>query len=451
MDYQHLSTLLWREQELLDLLLFKAEEKQYLILTGKTRWLARIAHEIEVVLDQLRTLEVERAAATEAIAVKLGLGSNPSLRQVADAAPVAVERPLRQAPRGAARPRHRPAQPVRRQPGADRGRPGRHRRRPPVGEDPLGRHVRLDRPRRRRLAPRRHPGRGPVEMSTFSSLNAATTALWAQRRALDVTGQNIANVNTEGYSRQRVDLQALGGSVVPAFFSTSTGIGGGVSADEVTRIRDAFLEGRGHTEHANSARLTVENDDLRAGRAGLPRARRHRHPEPAVGHVVRLGGRRQPAAGRAGPWAGPQAPGDPGRRHPLQPGLARRAVDQSREALDVLVADVNASAASIADLNKAIQRANQSGLTANDLSDQRDVLVMKLADQVGAIVRHGDDGVVDVLVGGMTPGLRIHGGRLRDFGTYSVDGVTADPPRIVTASSGYTVRAGREAEGQLTR
>ena len=28
-DYQHLSTLLWREQELLDLLLFKAEEKQY--------------------------------------------------------------------------------------------------------------------------------------------------------------------------------------------------------------------------------------------------------------------------------------------------------------------------------------------------------------------------------------------------------------------------------------
>jgi flagellar biosynthesis/type III secretory pathway chaperone len=86
-DYQHLSTLLWREQELLDLLLFKAEEKQYLILTGKTRWLARIAHEIEVVLDQLRMLEVERAAATEAIAVKVGIGSNPSLRQVAEAAP----------------------------------------------------------------------------------------------------------------------------------------------------------------------------------------------------------------------------------------------------------------------------------------------------------------------------------------------------------------------------
>jgi hypothetical protein len=86
-DYQHLSTLLWREQELLDLLLFKAEEKQYLILTGKTRWLARIAHEIEVVLDQLRTLEVERAAATEAIATRLGVGADPSLRKLAEAAP----------------------------------------------------------------------------------------------------------------------------------------------------------------------------------------------------------------------------------------------------------------------------------------------------------------------------------------------------------------------------
>jgi hypothetical protein len=87
MDHQHLSTLLWREQELLDLLLFKAEEKQYLILTGKTRWLARIAHEIEVVLDQLRTLEVERAAATEQVAGRLGMSANPSLRQLAEVAP----------------------------------------------------------------------------------------------------------------------------------------------------------------------------------------------------------------------------------------------------------------------------------------------------------------------------------------------------------------------------
>jgi flagellar hook-associated protein 1 FlgK len=122
---------------------------------------------------------------------------------------------------------------------------------------------------------------------------------------------------------------------------------------------------------------------------------------------------------------------------------------QSRESLDVLVADVNASASSIADLNQAIQRANQSGLPANDLSDQRDLLVMKLADQVGATVRHGDNGVVDVLVGGMTLVSGSTAASLATAGTYSVDGVTADPPRIVTGSGGYTVRAGGTAEGQL--
>ncbi|SDN58369.1 FlgN protein [Klenkia soli] len=87
MDFQHLSTLLWREQELLDLLLFKAEEKQYLIISGKNRWLPRIAHEIEVVLEQLRTLEVERAAVGEVIAAGLGLDADPSLRTIAAHAP----------------------------------------------------------------------------------------------------------------------------------------------------------------------------------------------------------------------------------------------------------------------------------------------------------------------------------------------------------------------------
>src|SRR3954471_5852766 len=96
--------------------------------------------------------------------------------------------------------------------------------------------------------------------STFSGITSALSALHAQRRGLDVTGQNIANVNTEGYSRQRADMVAIGGSVIPAFYSKSSGIGAGVNADEVTRIRDAFLEGRGQTEHANSARLTVQDD-----------------------------------------------------------------------------------------------------------------------------------------------------------------------------------------------
>jgi flagellar biosynthesis/type III secretory pathway chaperone len=86
-DYEALSTLLWRERELLDLLLYKAEEKRYLIVNAKDRWLARVAREIEIILGQLQTLEVERAARSESLAAVLDLEPNPSLQQIAQAAP----------------------------------------------------------------------------------------------------------------------------------------------------------------------------------------------------------------------------------------------------------------------------------------------------------------------------------------------------------------------------
>ncbi len=51
-------------------------------------------------------------------------------------------------------------------------------------------------------------------MADFFGLNLALTALYAQRRGLDTTGQNIANVNTEGYSRQRAEFRAIGDVLV---------------------------------------------------------------------------------------------------------------------------------------------------------------------------------------------------------------------------------------------
>ena len=58
--------------------------------------------------------------------------------------------------------------------------------------------------------------------STFGGLNTAYTGLVAQRRALEVTGQNVANANTPGYSRQRVNMQSQGAGVQPAMYSRYT-------------------------------------------------------------------------------------------------------------------------------------------------------------------------------------------------------------------------------------
>jgi len=45
-------------------------------------------------------------------------------------------------------------------------------------------------------------------MSTWSGISTALSALRTQRVAIEVAGQNIANVNTPGYARQRVDMTA---------------------------------------------------------------------------------------------------------------------------------------------------------------------------------------------------------------------------------------------------
>src|SRR5882724_1817135 len=95
--------------------------------------------------------------------------------------------------------------------------------------------------------------------SSFGSINTALTSLYAQRRALDVTGQNIANANTEGYTRQRVDMQSQVGSISAAMYAKTDGLGSGVGITDVTRMRDDYQENRGRTEHGNSAYLATQS------------------------------------------------------------------------------------------------------------------------------------------------------------------------------------------------
>ncbi|MDQ1395163.1 MAG: flagellar hook-associated protein 1, partial [Acidimicrobiaceae bacterium] len=70
----------------------------------------------------------------------------------------------------------------------------------------------------------------------FGGINIALSALYAQRQALDTTGHNIANANTAGYTRQRVDFAAQGGPVTPAMYSKWSGGGAGVRVDSIQRM-----------------------------------------------------------------------------------------------------------------------------------------------------------------------------------------------------------------------
>jgi flagellar hook-associated protein 1 FlgK len=74
-------------------------------------------------------------------------------------------------------------------------------------------------------------------VTLFGILDTGASALYAQQTALAVTGNNIANANTPGYSRQRVDLGTRPDLEVQPF-----PLGTGVKAQSVQRIRSAFLD-----------------------------------------------------------------------------------------------------------------------------------------------------------------------------------------------------------------
>ena len=87
MSLSDISAALLREQALLEMLLFKLESENLLLASGRSRWLPAASREIEAVLGEIRRCELVRATLVEAEAPKLGLGRNPSLREMAQFAP----------------------------------------------------------------------------------------------------------------------------------------------------------------------------------------------------------------------------------------------------------------------------------------------------------------------------------------------------------------------------
>lgn len=82
---EKLSQILWRERELLETLLFKLEQEQLVLASGRNRWLMRATREVEQVLETLRQTEILRSVAADEVAAGLGLDHNPSLRALAEA------------------------------------------------------------------------------------------------------------------------------------------------------------------------------------------------------------------------------------------------------------------------------------------------------------------------------------------------------------------------------
>ncbi|MCO5307759.1 MAG: flagellar hook-associated protein FlgK [Austwickia sp.] len=236
-------------------------------------------------------------------------------------------------------------------------------------------------------------------MSSFGSLNLGARAIFAAQRGLDITGQNIANSATPGYSRQRVDQVAVGGPTVPAIWSKYDQTGGGVKVTGISRMRDEFLEARARVAHQNLGELDERTKTLE----GIERT---------IGEPSDTGLKQRMAEfWQSWAAAGNDLKSEGPRRVVVEKGKAvadelnRQATTlevqwtDTRTELAANVTDVNKAAGDIATLNRAIRNNVINGLPANELADQRDLLVEKVTTLTGGVAERAEDGVVNVKVG----------------------------------------------------
>jgi hypothetical protein len=87
MGLSEVSSILWRERQLLELLLFKLEEEQLLLAAGRTRWLSHATREVDRVLAQIKQAEMARSMEVEAVAGELGVAPGPTLGRLIEVAP----------------------------------------------------------------------------------------------------------------------------------------------------------------------------------------------------------------------------------------------------------------------------------------------------------------------------------------------------------------------------
>lgn len=87
MALTRLSDVLWKERHLLELLLFKLEEEQLVLTSGRTRWLGHATREVESVLEQIREAELGRSVEAEEVATLYGIEPGSSLLELSGHVP----------------------------------------------------------------------------------------------------------------------------------------------------------------------------------------------------------------------------------------------------------------------------------------------------------------------------------------------------------------------------
>lgn len=232
---------------------------------------------------------------------------------------------------------------------------------------------------------------------SFTSLQIGISGINTARRAMEVVSENIANVNTESYSRRRVD-QVVNGRLAPLTGELPREVEAGVRVAGVSRVRDPILDNAYRSQAAGVSGAHVRADV--AARAEEVLGPIDSGVSDALGDFwaswERLSARPQDLAAR-------QEVMSAGNR--LATSL--RAASQNLQQLETMVASrgqdvtrqINTYAEQLAKLNHQIGDAVFRGAAPNDLLDQRDALLDKIARLTTITVSQNDSGVASVYIG----------------------------------------------------
>lgn len=87
MSFSDVSNILWRERQLLELLVFKLEVEQTLLATGRTRWLSHATREIEMLIEEVKQAELARSVEVSGLCQELGIDQEPTLQVLVEHLP----------------------------------------------------------------------------------------------------------------------------------------------------------------------------------------------------------------------------------------------------------------------------------------------------------------------------------------------------------------------------
>ncbi|WP_127783043.1 flagellar hook-associated protein FlgK [Rhodococcus sp. X156] len=238
--------------------------------------------------------------------------------------------------------------------------------------------------------------------STFAGISTAMSGLAAQRYALDVTGQNINNAGVAGYTRQRADLASVGPVAgVPSMYSTPHAATG-VTIAGTSRLNDPVVDARARVEHGQNGYLqtsagtlsSVEGLFLEPSDTGLSEELNGfwKSWTEVANHPGNLDARNVVLVKAAGLAASITATA----------GALQRLTEGVGTQLAEAAGKVDTSATALAEVNRALTLATATGSSTNALADQRDSLLMTLADLTGAQSTITRDGSATVVLGGRT-------------------------------------------------